>query len=55
VSIREKEESALLGARFEPVEYEGILWEKDGVYYGREAALQQALRKLREREGASTT
>jgi hypothetical protein len=52
VGIREKEEITLLGARFEPVEDEGILWEKEGVCYGREAALQQALRELREREGA---
>jgi hypothetical protein len=50
VAIREKEESILLKTSFEPLE-DGILWEKDGVYYGREAALQDALRELRERAG----
>ena len=51
--VREKEEITLLGARFEPMEDGGSLWEKDDVCYGREAALQQALRELREREGVS--
>jgi hypothetical protein len=52
VGIREKEESILLKARFEPLEEDdGVLWEKDGVYYCREAALQYALRELRERAG----
>jgi hypothetical protein len=42
-----KEETALLEAGFKPIE-DGSLWEKDGVYYGREAAVQEALRKLSE-------
>ena len=31
VGIRAKEESILLEASFEPLENEGILWEKNGV------------------------
>ena len=50
--LRTKEESALLEANFEPLEEEeGLLWEKGGVYYGREAALQKALGKLYQEEG----
>jgi hypothetical protein len=30
-----------------------LLWEKNGVRYGREAALQEALRELREEGGTS--
>jgi hypothetical protein len=33
------------------VEDDGILWEKNGVCYGRQAALQKALRKLHEEDG----
>ena len=44
-----KEESALLEAGFEPLENR-LLWEKNGVCYGRQAALQKALRKLREED-----
>ena len=49
--LKAKETSALLEASFEPLEEEGLLWEKKGVYYGRQAALQAALRELREQEG----
>ena len=45
---RDKEDSALVEASFEPTEGDD-LWMKNGVYYGREAALQKAWRKLRER------
>jgi hypothetical protein len=45
---RDKEDSTLVEASFEPTEGED-LWMKNGVYYGREAALQIAWRKLRER------
>ena len=38
----------LEAAGFKPIEDDDSLWSKDGVYYGREAALQQAWRKLRE-------
>jgi hypothetical protein len=53
VGIRSKEESTLLEAGFEPLaaEDEGLLWEKNGVCYGRQAALQKALRKLHEEDG----
>ncbi len=51
VDINAKEESTLLGASFEALEDDGILWEKNGVCYGRQAALQKALRKLHEEEG----
>lgn len=45
---RDKEDSTLVEASFEPTEGED-LWMKNGVYYGREAALQIAWRTLRER------
>jgi hypothetical protein len=51
VDINAKEESTLLGANFEALEDDGILWEKNGVWYGRQAALQKALRKLHEEDG----
>ena len=52
VRINAKEKSALLEASFEPLaEDDGILWEKNGVCYGRQAALQEALRKLHEEDG----
>ena len=50
VDISAKEEGALLEAGFEPLENR-LLWEKNGVWYGRQAALQKALRKLREEDG----
>ena len=46
-----KEESALLWAGFVPLEEDMLLWEKNGVYYGRQAALQETLRELREEYG----
>jgi hypothetical protein len=52
-SIEAREESTLIGARFVPVEEDGVLWEKDGVWYGREAALQSARKELC--AGASST
>ena len=33
-----------------PLEDDGLLWEKDSVCYGREAALQRALHKLHEED-----
>jgi hypothetical protein len=50
LSIEAREERFLLEASFEPVEDDGMLWEKEGVWYGREAALQKASRKLQERD-----
>ena len=49
--LRVKEEAILLEASFEPLEDDGMLWEKDGVCYGRQAALQKTLRELHEEEG----
>ena len=51
VDINAKEESTLLGASFEALEEDGTLWQKNGVCYGRRAALQKALRKLHEEGG----
>jgi hypothetical protein len=51
VGIREIDDVILLEARFVPLEDDGLLWEKDSVCYGREAALQKALRKLDEEDG----
>ena len=50
-SINARENRILLEASFEPLENEGMLWEKNGVCYGRRAALQKALRTLHEEEG----
>jgi hypothetical protein len=50
VGIYAKEKSALLEASFEALADDGILWEKNGVCYGRQAALQKALRKLHEED-----
>ena len=51
VGTNAKEESTLLEASFKPLENDRILWEKNGVCYGRQATLQEALRKLHEEEG----
>jgi hypothetical protein len=51
VGIREIDDTILLEARFVPLEDDGLLWEKDSVCYGRQAALQKALRKLDEKDG----
>lgn len=44
---RYRENDTLLTAGFKRTE-NVLLWEKNGVRYGREAALQEALRELRE-------
>jgi len=44
------ETARLREAGFEPVGEEGLLWERDGVCYGREAASQKAWRAHREGE-----
>ena len=51
VGILAKEKSALLEASFEPLGDDGVLWEKNGVCYGRQAALQESIRKLHEEAG----
>ena len=50
VGIREIDDTILLEARYLPLEDDGLLWEKDSVCYGRQAALQRALRKLDEED-----
>ena len=50
VGIREIDDVILLEARFVPLEDDGLLWEKDSVCYGRQAALQKALRNLDEED-----
>ena len=49
-----REDSTLEKASFKPVEGD-LLWEKNGVLYGREAALQRAWQKLRNEEGEDDT
>jgi hypothetical protein len=51
VDINAKENSILLEASFDPLEDDGLLWQKNGVCYGRQAALQQALRERHEEDG----
>ena len=42
--FREQEDCALLAEGFEAAEEDGLLWRKNGLWYGREAALQQIRR-----------
>ena len=51
VVLRVIDDTILLEARFVPLEDDGLLWEKDSVCYGRQAALQKALRTLEEEDG----
>jgi len=44
--LRKREDSVLLAEGFEPAG--GDLWRRDGIYYGREAALQYAQSSLRQ-------
>ncbi len=46
--LLDREDFALVAAGFEPTEEEGTLWRKDGVLFGREAALQRARKQLSE-------
>ncbi len=48
--VEAQEESVLIEASFEPLG-DKMFWEKDGVCYSRQAALQKALRKLQEEDG----
>jgi len=45
--LRKREDSVLLAEGFEPAG--GDLWRREGIYYGREAALQYAHSSLRQR------
>ena len=44
--LLDREDFALVAAGFEPTEEEGTLWRRDGVWFGREAALQSARKVL---------
>ena len=46
--LTKREDSVLLAEGFEPAE--GELWRREGIYYGREAALQYAHSTLRQRD-----
>jgi hypothetical protein len=45
--LRKREDSVLLAEGFEPAG--GDLWRREGIYYGREAALQEAHSSLLQR------
>jgi len=47
----ERENQALIAAGFESTDQEDDLWTKDGVWFGRRAALQSARQTLRESTG----
>ena len=48
--LRKREDSVLLAEGFEPAG--GDLWRRrDGIYFGREAALQEAQSSIRQRGG----
>jgi hypothetical protein len=47
----EKENQVLVAAGFESTEEEDDLWSKDGVWFGRNAALQSARQTLRTSTG----
>jgi hypothetical protein len=46
--LLDREDFALVAAGFETTEEEGTLWKKDGVCFGRDAALQSAQKELAE-------
>ena len=46
--LLDREDLALVAAGFERTGEEGTLWRKDGVWFGREAALQSARKELSE-------
>jgi hypothetical protein len=48
-TFRQREDSLLLSLGFDRMEEE--LWRRDGIYFGREAALQTGQRELLERDG----
>src|SRR5215212_11037537 len=48
VKLTKRENSVLLAEGFKPVG--GDLWRREGIYYGREAALQYAHSTLRQRD-----
>ena len=49
--LTERENQALIAVGFESTGEEDDLWTKDGVWFGRRAALQSAQRSLRESTG----
>ena len=46
--LLDREDLALVAGGFERTGEEGTLWRKDGVWFGREAALQSARKELAE-------
>jgi hypothetical protein len=48
VKLTKREDSVLLAEGFKPVG--GDLWRREGIYYGREAALQYAHSSLRQHD-----
>ena len=49
----ERENQVLVVAGFVPTDQEDDLWSKDGVWFGRNAALQSARRTLRAQTGSN--
>ncbi len=49
--LTKRENQALIAVGFESTGEEDDLWTKDGVWFGRRAALQSARRSLRESTG----
>jgi hypothetical protein len=49
--VTERENQLLVAAGFESTDEEDDLWTKDGVWFGRRAALQSARQTLRESTG----
>jgi hypothetical protein len=49
----ERENQVLVAARFVPTDQEDDLWSKDGVWFGRNAALQSARQTLRTQTGSN--
>jgi hypothetical protein len=49
--VTERENQLLVAAGFESTDEEDDVWIKDGVWYGRKAALQSAGQTLRESTG----
>jgi hypothetical protein len=53
-AYRQKEDGLLVAAGFNPEEGANV-WRRDGVYFGREAALQNAWREWHEHKGRNTS
>ncbi len=51
----EREKQVLVAAGFVPTDQEDDLWSKDGVWFGRNAALQSARQTLRTQTGSNVS